>query len=344
MVDMAYQPPVERFPTVSDLECPADPTGSFSVPTFSSLDVEPMGSGDCSEKVTCVEVDGHAHEELAAATVAGTATSEAASSSDKCIAAPTNTQAAATATDAQEADDPLGATMDVKTDPLAATLDVNDVTAFPTADLSVTSKLSEQDLEVTFDASQLQTLPPVTSVEGVPPAAAETAESLPPAPSSLEDDLDTTVHMPRVGVRLPEPQEPQEPLTPTKLMLKLPSIKKRDESEEIRDERRGYEALMRGRNTAASSSNEFLQPGGRSSQSAQASTNVPRADPFLQRPYGKGAGRPREASTSAERFQFCSNRSKKDSRQHPPSHREDDDFSLTSILQSFFICFSRQSG
>mmetsp|Transcript_34291 Transcript_34291/g.78156 ORF Transcript_34291/g.78156 Transcript_34291/m.78156 type:complete len:299 (+) Transcript_34291:118-1014(+) len=298
MVDMAVaHPPVERFPTVGDLEEVNDTAGmTVSVPTFSELDQ--CASQGFEPPPT---VPGPSAQVAAAATLSVSSSKLAASSLD--------------------------------TDNWANTEDL-DVTMDASKPAALAAVAAAEDLDTTRDAMK--------------PAA--TAAPLPTA-QAVKDDLDATVHIPRMKT---PPAERREELDAT-VELKLPvpqrdhspTLAAQDASPPPTDVRRGYEALKQGMAQGSTEQSQYRQSqrsrasgsthGGSSQAATSSSKAIPRSDPFLQRPPrpDKAQGQP-PAPPPGESLQFCSNRSKdKDGSEPGP---------LTSILQSFFVCFSRQSG
>mmetsp|Transcript_51320 Transcript_51320/g.115655 ORF Transcript_51320/g.115655 Transcript_51320/m.115655 type:complete len:306 (-) Transcript_51320:147-1064(-) len=305
MVDMAVaHPPVERFPTVGDLEEVNDTAGmTVSVPTFSELDQ--CASQGFEPPPT---VPGPSAQVAAAATLSVSSSKLAASSLD--------TDNWANTEDVFDADD--------------------NVLPYPTLDYSALTQ--SQDLDVTMDASKPAALAAVAAAEdldttrdAMKPAA--TAAPLPTA-QAVKDDLDATVHIPRMKT---PPAERREELDAT-VELKLPvpqrdhspTLAAQDASPPPTDVRRGYEALKQGMAQGSTEQSQYRQ-----SQRSRASGSTHGGSSQAATSSSKAQGQP-PAPPPGESLQFCSNRSKdKDGSEPGP---------LTSILQSFFVCFSRQSG
>mmetsp|Transcript_34290 Transcript_34290/g.78153 ORF Transcript_34290/g.78153 Transcript_34290/m.78153 type:complete len:282 (+) Transcript_34290:118-963(+) len=281
MVDMAVaHPPVERFPTVGDLEEVNDTAGmTVSVPTFSELDQ--CASQGFEPPPT---VPGPSAQVAAAATLSVSSSKLAASSLD--------------------------------TDNWANTEDL-DVTMDASKPAALAAVAAAEDLDTTRDAMK--------------PAA--TAAPLPTA-QAVKDDLDATVHIPRMKT---PPAERREELDAT-VELKLPvpqrdhspTLAAQDASPPPTDVRRGYEALKQGMAQGSTEQSQYRQ-----SQRSRASGSTHGGSSQAATSSSKAQGQP-PAPPPGESLQFCSNRSKdKDGSEPGP---------LTSILQSFFVCFSRQSG
>mmetsp|Transcript_13185 Transcript_13185/g.24347 ORF Transcript_13185/g.24347 Transcript_13185/m.24347 type:complete len:351 (+) Transcript_13185:133-1185(+) len=350
MVDMAVaHPGVERFPTVGDLE-EAD-NAAVSVPTFSEMDVADPGPQGYEPPPT---IAGPSAQVAAAATLSVSSSRLAASSLDTDNLANT-----VDAVDGDENPQPY------------PTLDYSSLTQSQGEDLDTTMDASKpaaaaaaaaappehviKDLDTTLDAmkpapaaSALPTAHVVKDLDTTLEVRQSSAAAVPSDAALAKDDLDATVHIPRMKTSAAEGNDELDATVELKLPVPsrdhspTPAALPKDASPPPTDVRRGYEALKQGLGQGSSEGTRQSQRGASGSSQwgsshASSSKAIPRSDPFLQRPPrpDKAQGPPQGPPQHGEPLQFCSNRSKdKDSEPGP----------LTSILQSFFICFSRQSG